>query len=112
MSGFSRNDINKSIILHQKINSVMIFTPSSVHNNEPLYTEESNNSFTMRQEQTIEKITKEKTKWIPKWNSLSVSEKVSCKFADKFCVSIFNEPVNSLLNVDKVAQPTNNTFFR
>lgn len=112
MSGFSRNDINKNIILHQEINSVMIFAPSSLNNNKPLYTEESNDSFTTSQERIIEKITKEKTKWIPKWNSLSVSEKVSCKFADKFCVRIFNEPVNSLLNVDKLAQPSNNTFFR
>lgn len=93
------------------MNSVMLYAPLS--GNEPLrHTEESNNSFKMSQEQIKEKITKAKTKWIPKWNSMTVSEKVSCKFADKFCVRIFNEPVNSLLNVDKLVQPSNNTFFR
>lgn len=99
------------IIWQQEVNSVVLYAPSS--GNTEQFTEESNNSFKMSQEQIMEKVRKEKTKWIPKWNNLTVSEKVSCKFADKFCVEIFNEPVNTLLNVDKRAvQSSNNRFFR
>ncbi|XP_030747114.1 uncharacterized protein LOC115875614 isoform X2 [Sitophilus oryzae] len=67
------------------------------------------NNEAIQAEKELKMVKEQRNKYREKWDTMSVKEKVNAKFVKKFQINIFEDPVDSLLNIDYETNP--NSFY-